>query len=202
MRLPLVLAGAACLASAIVIGPWPEDRAAMGRLQRLAGPLGSVAASTQWMRFTLATRSDDGERALGIGRSALGMDPLAPDGWQLLAHHLVFERGSDAESAGTRGRRVWIEAGLDLLEQGAAASREPGVLLYDLGLVAMYLGTLPPGERPWDGCQAQLVTRAVRAFEGAREAGHRGAPRALADALETAAALGIAAEGRGTEEPR
>ena len=127
MRLPLVLAGAACLASAIVIGPWPEDRTAMGRLQRLAGPLGSVAASTQWMRFTLANRSDDGERALGIGRSALGMDPLAPDGWQLLAHHLVFERGSDAESAGTRGRRVWIEAGLDLLEQGATASREPGV---------------------------------------------------------------------------
>ncbi len=196
MRL-LLSAGAAFLAAAAVLGPRPEDRAAMGRLQRLAGPLGSVAASTQWMRFTLATRSGDGERALGVGRSALGMDPLAPDGWQLLAHHLVFERGSDAESAGPRGRRVWIEAGLDLLEQGATASREPGVLLYDLGLVAMYLGTLPPGERPWRGCQPRLVARAVRAFEGAREAGHRAAPRALADALETAAALGLEAEGRG-----
>lgn len=202
MRLHLLLAGAACLASAIVIGPWPEDRAAMGRLQRLAGPLGSVAASTQWMRFTLATRSGDGERALGIGRSALGMDPLAPDGWQLLAHHLVFERGSDAESAGRRGRRAWIEAGLDLLEQGANASREPGVLLYDLGLVAMYLGTVPPAERPWEGCQPQLVARAVTAFEGAHEAGHRAAQRALGDALETAAALEIAADGRGPKESR
>lgn len=202
MRLPLLLAGAACLASAIAIGPWPEDRAAMGRLQRFAGPLGSVAASTQWMRFTLATRSGDGERALGIGRSALGMDPLSPEGWQLLAHHLVFNRGSDADSAGPQERRAWIEAGMDLLEQGAATSREPGVLLYHLGLIAMYFGTLPPEERPWEGCQPQLVARAVRAFEGAREAGHRAAPWALADALETAAALGIAADGRGTTEPR
>lgn len=202
MRIPLLLAGAACLASAFAIGPRPGDRAAMGRLQRLAGPLGSVAASAQWMRFTLATRSGDGERALGVGRSALGMDPLAPDGWQLLAHHLVFERGSDAESAGPRGRRAWIEAGLDLLQQGARTSREPGVLFYDLGLVAMYLGTLPPAERPWEGCQPQLVARAVRAFEGAREAGHRAAPRALADALETAAALGTAAEGRGAAGSR
>ena len=96
MRIPLLLAGAACLASAFVIGPRPGDRAAMGRLQRLAGPLGSVAASTQWMRFTLATRSGDGERALGVGRSALGMDLLAPDGWQLLARlGLVADRTDD-----------------------------------------------------------------------------------------------------------
>lgn len=206
MRRPLLAAGALCLLGAAALGPdlrfgLPrEDRASMGRLQRLAGPLGSAAASAQWMRFTLATRIGDGERALAIGRSALAMDPLAPDGWQLLAHHLVFERGSAIETAGPGGRRAWVEAGLDLLEEGATVSREPGVLLYDLGLVAMYLGTLPEADRPWPGCQEALVARAVAGFRGALAAGHRAAPRALADALETADSLGVVTERRAGDD--
>lgn len=208
MRLLLLAAGLLSLAAAAALGAdagfglQSEDRSSMSRLQRLAGPLGSAAASVQWMRFTLTVHSGDGTRALAMGQSALAMDPLAPDGWQLLAHHLAFERGSSIEAAKEGDRRAWIEAGLDLLEEGAEVSRFPGVLLYDMALVALFFGTLPEEDRPWPGCQEELVARAIAGFRGAVAAGHSAGPRALADALEMAQQLGIATENRGENPGR
>lgn len=204
MRRVLGLLGLGCLALAAavdrteVLGLPREPRTSMGRLQRLAGPLGSAAASVQWMRFTHATRSGDGERALAVGRSALAMDPLAPAGWQLLAHHLAFERGSALQTNSPEARRRWILAGLDLLVEGAGISRDPAVLRYDEALVAQYLGTLPHETAPWPGCAEELLPRAIAGFTAAREAGHRRAGDALADALRTASALGIGTNRRGS----
>ena len=52
------------------------------------------AASVYWIRFDLALRDGEYERAYVLAERALILEPSAPAGWHTLARHLIFDRAS------------------------------------------------------------------------------------------------------------
>ena len=171
----------------------PEDgktRAAMGPTQRALGPLASVAASIEWVRFREALLDGDTTRAYAIAEGALALDPSGEGGWLDYAHHLIFVRGSFAENETPAGRRQWIQAGLDLLERGEAVCRRPGELAFTAGLIRTgYLASIPDEDLGWPGGPEALLEQGTQDLQRAAAAGRTGA-------VETLTALRAAQDGQ------
>ena len=183
-RLALAL-GLGLIAAAFLFAPPPaniDTRRAMGPTQRLFGPLSSVAASVEWVRYTLALTEGDEVRAYAHARRALSLDPRSPSGWSALASHYIFLRGSPREATTEVERKRWFDAGFDVLAEGEAQVDRPRDLAFEAGLIAHYFGTLPPEQRPWTGSRSDLLGRAVADLERALRLRHPEAERLLAQA--------------------
>ena len=129
--------GIACLAGAAAIGGEqglrsPKAAHETGPMARLLGPLASVLASAEWLRFREALHKGDEARAYAIAERALELDPSAVDAWTTLAAHMIFTRGSFEDSPDPIARRRWILAGLDLLVRGRDRCPWPGPLALSL----------------------------------------------------------------------
>lgn len=169
------------------IGPADrEARASMGPTQRALGPLASVAASIEWVRFRGALLRGDMAAAYAIADAALALDPSGEGGWLEYAQHLIFVRGSFAENETPAGRRGWITSGLELLRRGEALCRTPGELAFAAGLIRTgYLATIPDEDLGWPGGPEALLRQGTADLQRAAALGHRGAVGTL-DALRAA----------------
>ena len=177
---------------------WPAERARepgppapLG--ERLLGPIASLAASVQWVRFDLALRDGRFERAYARADAALALDPVSPEGWLTLGRHLVTYRASPENEPDPARRAAWIRAGLEVLAEGERESNAPGELALAQGVfLAFYVAAIAgeaPRELDWPGGERGALEEAREAF--GRAAGH-GHPRAAAglEAVEAALARG------------
>lgn len=101
----------------------------------LLGPIASLAASVEWVRFDTALSRGRTDLAYGRAEHALELDPASTDGWAFFASHLVFDRGSAEVEHDPERRWEWIRAGLEVLERGEESAREPARLVLYRGLV-------------------------------------------------------------------
>ncbi len=163
------------------IGPAdPGARAAMGPTQRALGPLASVAASVEWVRFRQALFDGDTTRAYAIAEGALALDPSGEGGWLNYAQHLIFTRGSFAENETPEARRRWIQSGFDLLERGEALCRTPGELAFVAGLIRTgFLASIPDEDLGWPGGPDALLKQGTLDLQRAAAAGRIGAAETL-----------------------
>ncbi len=161
---------------------WPssvarEDRpaAAPSIALRLLGPVASLAASVEWIRFDLALRDGRSELAYRRAASALALDPASSGGWYTLARHLIFDRGSETRSSDPAERRRWIRAGLDLLEEARASARDEHEVLELRGTtLALWVAELAP-ELEWPGGVRAALEEGLRDLEAAAQLGSAGA---------------------------
>lgn len=165
------------VAALLVLGPAPLRRGPHverrpGVLVRLLGPIPSLAAGVQWVRFDLALRDGRPELAYAYAGSALALDPRSPGGWLTLARHLVFERGSPSAEPLPAERRRWIRAGLAQLERGEASARTPALLAFVRGtILAEFVAEIPDEELGWPGGRRAALEEARGAFERAAALG-------------------------------
>lgn len=160
------------LIALVALGPGgtsgPREQRAGGTLERALGPLSSVAASVEWIRYRTALREGDPERAYGHAQRALELDRRSTAGWLTLADHLIFIRSSPAEVEDNAERRRWIVAGLDLLLRGEKEAAKPGELANAAGLVrATVLAQVPDANLGWPGGPAALLDQAEADFRRA-----------------------------------
>ena len=187
----LMLAAPFLLARLESTAPWigpldREARSSMGPTQRALGPLASVAASVEWVRFRQELLEGDTTGAYERAERALALDPSAEAGWLNYAQHLIFVRGSFAENETPAGRRGWITSGLELLRRGEALCRTPGELAFAAGLIRTgYLATIPDEDLGWPGGPKALLEQGTADLQRAAALGHRGAVGTL-DALRAA----------------
>ena len=181
MSLPMRLV----LVTVAILGLWPRDNAAKGRpadpLGRLMGPFASLLASAEWVRFDLALYEGRPEAAYAHAERALDLDPGAVAGWQYLAHHLIFERGSELEAGSPDERRAWIQAGIERLEEGSQHVDSPADLFLIQALAWSWVAEQDQaGGLDWPGGASLARERSNRALNRAAELGHPGADRMLA----------------------
>ncbi|MEM8712725.1 MAG: hypothetical protein AAGG01_17375 [Planctomycetota bacterium] len=188
---PLLLAAGVLFAAPFVLATrpsfssWvgahdPGARAAKGPIARALGPLASVLASIEWVRFRSALQSGDPARAYAIAEHALDLDPRSERGWLELSQHLIFIRGSEQEAPALADRRRWIEEGLSVLERGEAKSAYPEELAYFAWLVrSSYLAEIPEEELGWPGGSSSLLLRGREDLARAAAAGRKGASETL-----------------------
>ncbi|TDJ78933.1 MAG: hypothetical protein E2O39_01130 [Planctomycetota bacterium] len=167
---------AAWLAVVALLVPWWADaegaRAPTSIARRLLGPVASLAASAQWVRFDVALRDGAHERAYAIAETALALDPGAHQGWYALGRHLVFDRASKESEPEPAERRRWIRAGLDVLQRGERFARDPGELAFLGAQILYYVAVIPDVELRWPGGPAAALESAVAAFDRAAALGH------------------------------
>jgi hypothetical protein len=168
---------AAWLAVLALLVPWeraPEEPAAPSSIpRRLLGPVASLAASVQWVRFDVALRDGAPERAYAIAETALALDPGAHQGWYTLARHLVFDRASRESEPDPPERRRWIRAGLDVLERGEPLARDPGELAFARAqILAFYVAVIPEAELHWPGGAEAALEAGIATFERSAALGH------------------------------
>ena len=172
MKLGRALAWLAVLALFCLPPAEPAPRRRASAVHRLAGPIASLAASVEWIRFDLAVRAGRESRARMLAERALALDPLSARGWAALAHHLAHDRASSETDAAARRRA--IEAGIEVLERGERASAEPGELAFRRGLLLIEVASRA-AELDWPGGGPAALREARRALERAHRLGH---PRA------------------------
>ncbi|MEM1448395.1 MAG: hypothetical protein AAF957_26955 [Planctomycetota bacterium] len=149
-----------------------RGRGSMGPAQRLLGPIASVAASVEWIRFRVVLDGGDPARAYGHARRALDLDARTPAGWVTLADHFVFGRASPLEAEDAAERRKWIRAGLDVLERGERRTAAPEDLAFYAAVVkATFLAGIPDEALGWPGGPRALLEDARRDAERALELG-------------------------------
>ncbi|MFN0008158.1 MAG: hypothetical protein ACKVXR_09645 [Planctomycetota bacterium] len=165
-------------------------RAAGSPVERLLGPVASLAASVQWVRFDAALRRGDTARAYARAEGALRLDPGEPSGWIFLARHLVYERGSLLREPDRDARARWVEAGLDTLRRGEPQARDPGALLFERGVVLAFQASLPDEDRAFPRGETEAWELASEAFAAAAAAGSPDAARAAELARQRAAGAG------------
>jgi hypothetical protein len=160
------------LALALLL-PWQASSTGAGRsaAARLLGPVASLGASVLWIRFDLALRNGQPERAYALATDALRLDPRAVIGWSTLARHLIFDRASLENEADPARRRRWIRSGLDVLERGSGKVRDPGELAFTAALALNYVALIA-GELEWPGGPAAALDEAIAQLERALSAGH------------------------------
>ncbi|MCP3918303.1 MAG: hypothetical protein GY711_22375 [bacterium] len=182
-------------------GPRERDVAHGSPLARLLGPIGSLAASVQWVRFDLALRAGRTERAYARAESALRLDPVSPEGWLTLGRHLITVRGSSATEQYDDRRMRWMRAGLDLLRRGEDVTNAPGELALAQGVYLAFfvdevLAAVDGVDRSnrsrylnflWPGGRLGALREAIEAFERAEAHGHPRAHAALHETTERAA---------------
>ncbi|HKC26091.1 MAG TPA: hypothetical protein VKF32_15200 [Thermoanaerobaculia bacterium] len=164
----------------------PDRPRAGSTLERLLGPIASLASSAQWVRVDLALRRGDEARAYAMAETALGIDPSEAGGWIFLAHHLFYERGSLLRAPDAAERALWIHAGLDTLDRGVRVSRDPGAILFERGVDLAFLGCLADEDRAWPASREEAWRLAADAFDRAAAHGHLRAAEAARLAREHA----------------
>ncbi len=170
------------------IASTPANRlAAQGTFaSRLLGPVAPIAAAIEWGRFDAAATAGDEARAWRHADRALLLDPEDPEGWKLLAHHAVFERGSPRRSASLAERRRWVEYGIAILDRGEHEAANPGPVAFKMGIVYLALAHQEDGERTLPISRREAWTRAAEAFERAAAASEPVAAEAARLAREEA----------------
>ena len=135
----------------------------------LLGPFASTYASVQWIRFDMALRDGEFERAYARANHALELDPQATSGWYTLGSHLVFDRGSLESEPNPSRRRNWIDAGLEVWMRGEAllASAE---LAFVRGTTLIYVALIAD-ELEWPTGARGALLESVAAFERAAARG-------------------------------
>lgn len=113
-------------------GLWREPQAGSSGF---LGPIASLAASVEWVRFDTALSRGRTDLAYERAEHALELDPASTDGWAFFAGHLVFDRGSAEVEHDPERRWEWIRAGLELLQRGELTAREPQRLVLYRALV-------------------------------------------------------------------
>lgn len=180
MSLPMRL----LLVTVAIVGLWPRGTAAQRRpadpLGRLMGPFASLLASAEWVRFDLALYEGRLEAAYAHAERALDLDPGAVAGWQYLAHHLIFERGSELGADSPDERRAWIQAGIERLEEGSEHVESPADLVLIQALAWSWVAEQDEaGGLDWPGGASVARERSNRALIRAADLGHPGAVRML-----------------------
>ncbi len=158
---------------ALCLWPWQPRRSAQGPLlERLVGPVASLVASAEWVRFDVAVREGRYEAAYARAERALDLDPHAPGGWVKLAMHLATFRASLENEPDAGWRRRWIRAGLDLLERGEESASDPAELALTRGLLLTWVATVDtPSALGWPGGRPAAAREAESAFLRAAELG-------------------------------
>lgn len=165
-----------------------RDRApARSPLERVLGPVASLAASVQWVRVDVALRRGEEARAYAMAETALRIDPSDPEGWIFLAHHMIYDRASLLREPDPARRAAWIRAGLETLARGERSSRDPGAILFDRGVALAFLGSLEDRDRAWPASAREAWSLAAEAFDRAAAVGHPRAAEAARLARERAA---------------
>jgi hypothetical protein len=165
----------------------PISRPASGpALERILGPVASLAASVQWARVDFALRRGENARAYAEAETALRLDPERPEGWIFLAHHLLYERGSLLREPDRASRALWIQAGLETLARGERVSSDPAALLFERGVALAFLASLADEDRVWPESSAKAWELAAAAFDRSAALGRTGAAEAAALARERA----------------
>ena len=174
-----------------LLAPWPgmerraPEAAQLGLGARLLGPVATLAASAEWVRFDAALADGDLELAYLRAERALGLDPLSPYGWVQLASHLVFDRGGALFEPDPEARVAWIQNGLEVLAEGAQRCRSEASLLLlrgqILGLFVAELAAVAEEPLPWPGGSAAAVSAALLDLERAAALGHPRATQRIHD---------------------
>ena len=182
----------ACVALAMLptvrrFAVFPEERVAKEPwIARALHPIARAAAAIAWTRGDRALRHGETSEAYALADSALAIDPRSPHGWIFLARHFVLERASRDREPDARDRALWVKAGLDVLDRGERASREPGAIAFERGIVYAYFAST--GEPSFVGATTarEAWERAAEAFDRARALGAKGAAEARDASLERA----------------
>jgi len=168
---------------AALLYPWgamPREGPTPSIAERLVGPIASLAASVQWVRFDMALDTGRPERAYALAESALGLAPRAAPGWLTLGRHLITVRGSAQDEPDPERRARWMRAGLDTFERGEGVAIDAGELAFARGLyLAGLIAGIPAEELSWPGGAEAALDEAELAFERAWELGHPRAAMAL-----------------------
>ncbi len=181
-RVALGVALTAAIASGMIDRPQTnvEIRRATGPVQRLLGPVASVASSIEWVRYRVALDQGDEARAYGRAARALALDARTVAGWATLGDHFIFTRASPLEVSEPADRRRWIRAGLELMRRGEEHVAAPGELAFMAAVLrATYLAGIPDESLGWPGGPSGLLREARVDLERATEYGHPGVPEVL-----------------------
>ena len=185
--------GGIAAAAGLLVASFAGERSGPGdagrpALRKVLGPVASLAAGVQWVRVDAAIRREDYALAYERAETALALDPEDPAGWIFLAHHFLYERASLSREPDREARARWIHAGIETLERGERASRDPGAVFFEHGVALAFQGSLADGDRTWPESAAEAWNLAARAFETAAEHGAPNASKAAMLARERAAA--------------
>jgi len=179
------LGWAGVIALALLAGHLRAPRPPAGTRLLLLGPVAPLVAQVQWLRFQASLERGEGERALELAESALGLDPRANAGWERLAAHLVFDRASPEREPDLARRRSFVAAGLAVLTRGAELAEQPGELELLAGLALLSRAEVDPALRP--GGARELRSEAAARIERAAALGSTQAAELLPHARARAA---------------
>lgn len=164
-----LMRGAGWITVALLLWPWTARPAIqpVSTASRWLGPIASLAASVNWIRFDLAVRDGRREHAYVVAEQALALAPEAAAGWATLARHLIFDRASPESEPDPARRRQWIQAGLDTFIRGEALVSDPGALAYMRGtLLIAYVAEIA-GDIAWAGGYRGALEEGLQALEDA-----------------------------------
>ncbi len=159
---------AACAAVLLLLAPLglaalaPRGQAEPGR-HRILGPVAPILAQAQWLRFDREVWRGDVDRALGLARSALELDPRSTPGWIRITWHLAFDRGSAERNLTSQERLGWLRAGLACAREGEARAREPADLAQLQAALAWQLAQEDP-PIDWPGGREALLQESWNAL--------------------------------------
>lgn len=153
--------------------------------ERLLGPIADLAAAVEWVRADVAWRHGRMDLFDARAATALRLAPSDPSGWATYAHHLVFDRPAPL-GLGPRERRLWVEAGLDVLARGERESRGRGALAFQRGIVFLYLAQFDDEDRPLAITRTEAWLSAAEAFDRAATLGEPFAAEAAQAARDAA----------------
>lgn len=164
--------GAALALLFVPLGRAPAPSAAGSLASRVLGPVGSLAASLQWLRVEQAL--DHGRPTLAFARAetALELDPESSEGWIYLARILAHRLGSPEVEAEPAARARWVRAALEVLRRGEEQARRPSELLFARALILIQVGLTEEGLIPWPGGGAGALREAAGALAQAAALGH------------------------------
>ncbi|MCZ6597606.1 MAG: hypothetical protein O7B99_08210 [Planctomycetota bacterium] len=157
-----------------------------GPVQRLLGPVASLAAKIQWIRFDRARANGRPSLAITLAEVALDLDPGDTRGWNVLASYLALDLASTSREPSSTSRLYWMEAGLGVARRGEEIARNPGDLAFLRGVILVSHAENDP-ELPRPGGVKGMWEDASSAFLRAAELGYPNAEGAVIFALEKAA---------------
>jgi hypothetical protein len=185
-----VLAWTAVALAAYPWAPPPPPPPGAGPIARWLGPVGSLAASVEWVRWGFAVQHGDASTAYAAAARALALDPVSPKGWLQLGQHLVLERSSPHLEPERSARASWVRRGFDVLRRGEERSSDgPGLAMVQ-GDLMVFLTARVGLDLEWPGGIDALLAEADGAYTRAAALGHPDAAerrRALAEKRRSAA---------------
>lgn len=163
------------VAALALVPVWTSPPAAEQRpgapIARLLGPIGSLAASAQWVRVSQAMRAGRGDVVLARAELALALDPESTEAWTFYSRHLALDRASRTREPDPARRAAWLRVAIDVIERGEERASHPEELAFWAGLILGQFAEVDP-ELPWRGGRRGLWEDAAAAFERAAERGH------------------------------